>query len=107
MRLLQISRSLAKLVQMIAYKAQLVGIVVVKVNEAHTSKCSALDDEDICKYDHYAGERMSRGLFRAATGLLVNADANAAVNVLRKGVPEAPGADGIEGLALVPQLLAF
>ncbi len=97
---------LARLVQLITYKAYLVGIKVVKVNEAYTSKCSALDNEEICKHDQYAGKRISRGLFLTAKGHLVNADANAAANILRKGVPEAFDADGIEGLALIPQLLA-
>ncbi len=92
---------------MITYKAQLVGIAVVLVNEAYTSKCSALDHESICKHEHYTGRRISRGLFRTADGRIVNADANAAANILRKGVPEAFGADGIEGLALVPQLIAI
>ncbi len=98
---------LARLVEMITYKAQFVGIAVVLVNEAYTSKCSALDNESICKHEHYAGRRICRGLFRTADGKIVNADANAAANILRKGVPEAFGADGIEGLALVPQLLAI
>ncbi len=96
---------LARLVQMVSYKARLVGIAVVRVDEAYTSKCSALDNETIGKHDHYAGKRVSRGLFLTAKGILVNADANAAANILRKGVPDAFGADGIEGLALVPQLL--
>ncbi len=98
---------LARLVQMVTYKAQLVGIAVVVVDEAYTSKCSARDNEDIGKHEHYAGKRVSRGLFRTAKGYLINADVNAAANILRKGFPEAFGADGIEGLALVPQLLAI
>jgi putative transposase len=92
---------------MITYKAQLVGMAVVLVYEAYTSKCSAHDAEDICKHERYAGQRVSRGLFRTARGYLINADANVAANILRKAVPEAFHAYGIEGLALVPQLLAI
>ena len=98
---------LSRLVQMVTYKAQLAGITVVEVDEAYTSKCSALDNEAIGKHACYAGKRVSRGLFRTATGHIINADANAAANILRKAVPEAFRAYGIEGLALVPQLLAI
>ncbi len=98
---------LTTLVQMITYKAQLVGITVVVVDEAYTSKCSACDHEPIGKHAHYAGKRVSRGLFRTARGYLINADANAAANILRKAVPEAFRAYGIEGVALTPQLLAI
>jgi len=75
-----------RLIQQIQYKAQLVGIHVTTVEEGHTSKCSALDLESIGKHeDHaYAGKRVKRGLFRTADGLLINADVNGALNILRK-----------------------
>ena len=75
-----------KLIQQIQYKAQLVGIKVTKVCENYTSKCSALDLEVIGKHENhaYAGKRVKRGLFRTALGLLINADVNGALNILRK-----------------------
>jgi putative transposase len=75
-----------KLSQQIQYKAQLVGIKVTTVEENYTSKCSALDLEEIGKHeDHaYAGKRVFRGLFRTAFGILINADVNGALNILRK-----------------------
>jgi putative transposase len=75
-----------KLIQQIQYKAQLVGIKVTKVCENYTSKCSALDLEEIGKHeDHaYAGKRVFRGMFRTAFGILINADVNGALNILRK-----------------------
>ena len=37
--------------------------------------------------DHaYAGRRVKRGLFRTAAGLLLNADVNGALNILRKAI---------------------
>jgi len=74
-----------KLIQQIQYKAQLVGIKVTKVCENYTSKCSALDLEEIGKHeDHaYAGKRVFRGMFRTAFGILINADVNGALNILR------------------------
>jgi len=68
---------------MIKYKADLVGIKVYEVNEAYTSKCSALDLEPIQKHEHYLGKRCHRGLFQSPNGLL-NSDVNGALNILRK-----------------------
>jgi len=75
-----------RLIQQIQYKAQLVGIEVTIQEESYTSKCSALDLEEIGKHENhaYAGKRVKRGLFRTALGLLINADVNGALNILRK-----------------------
>ncbi len=75
-----------RLIQQIQYKAQLVGIKITIVEESYTSKCSALDLEAIGKHEDraYAGRRVKRGLFRTALGILINADVNAALNILRK-----------------------
>ncbi|MFX1237717.1 MAG: RNA-guided endonuclease InsQ/TnpB family protein [Promethearchaeota archaeon] len=91
-----------KLVNQIAYKAELVGIRVVKVNEAYTSKCSFMDREPIARRSRYLGKRVSRGLFKTSKGALVNADVNAFYNILKKAFPNAILADGIEGLGLIP-----
>jgi len=75
-----------RLIQQIQYKGKLVGIQVTTEEESYTSKCSALDLETIGKHeDHaYAGKRVKRGLFRTALGILINADVNGALNILRK-----------------------
>ncbi len=91
----------AKLIQMVAYKAQLVGIQVMTHEEGYTSKCSFPDGESIEKHDTYSGRRIKRGLFRTARGIVINADVNAGFNILRKAVPEAIGY-GIEAVALQP-----
>ncbi len=71
--------------QMIAYKAELVGIKVHVIDEAYTSKCSSLDLELIQKHTQYIGKRIKRGLFKGSNYLL-NADVNGALNILRKVV---------------------
>lgn len=76
------------LLKMIVYKANLQGINVIINEESYTSKCSFLDNEPICKHDRYAGKRIKRGLFRSATGKLINADINGAFNILRKVIGE-------------------
>lgn len=90
-----------KLVQQIRYKAEEAGITVLVREENHTSKCSFLDLEPLEHREEYSGRRISRGLFRSNKGVIINADVNAAYNIMRKAVPEA-FADGIEGAGLHP-----
>ncbi|MFX1236897.1 MAG: RNA-guided endonuclease InsQ/TnpB family protein [Promethearchaeota archaeon] len=96
-----------KLVNQIAYKADLVGIEFVMVEESFTSKCSFLDGEPIERRDQYQGKRVSRGLFRSSKGELINADVNAAYNILKKVFPNTISVDGIEGSGLNPYSIAI
>ena len=103
-----------KLIQHLQYKAALIGITVVLVEEMHTSKCSFVDAEPIEHHDQYVGQRgvynpetkkVMRGLFKTKDGKIINSDINGAYNILRKAFPEAIRVDGIEGLGLVPYSL--
>lgn len=76
-------------ISMISYKATLEGINVKIVEESYTSKCSFLDNEQICKHEEYAGRRIKRGLFKTSSGSIINADINAAFNIIRKSAKEA------------------
>lgn len=76
-------------ISMISYKATLEGINVKIVEESYTSKCSFLDNEQICKHEEYAGRRVKRGLFKTSSGSIINADINAAFNIIRKSAKEA------------------
>lgn len=76
-------------IQMLTYKARLVGIEVVEREESYTSKCSFLDGETIEKHDTYMGKRVKRGLFKSNNGRLINADLNGALNILKKEIPNA------------------
>ena len=69
---------------MIAYKCLLKGITVVLTEESYTSRCSFIDNEPIKKHESFKGKRMKRGLFKSEKGLLINADLNGALNILRK-----------------------
>lgn len=77
-----------KLIHMLSYKAQLEGIRVIETEESYTSKCSFLDNEEICKHKNYSGKRIKRGLFKASNDKLINADLNGALNILKKAVGE-------------------
>jgi len=95
-----------KLVKQICYKGRLLGVNIVLVREDYTSKCSFIDGESVEKHEKYLGQRFSRGLFRTMTGVLINADVNAGYNIIKKAVPNATFADGIEGEGLNPYSIA-
>ncbi len=85
----------------ITYKAEQTGINVIKQDESHTSKCSFLDNESVEHHETYLGKRIRRGLFRSAKGILINADVQGALNIIRKAFSNAfpqGNADGIEGV---------
>nr|QNO41497.1 hypothetical protein PCHDJDJP_00020 [Methanosarcinales archaeon ANME-2c ERB4]QNO42071.1 hypothetical protein NOEFNAIN_00002 [Methanosarcinales archaeon ANME-2c ERB4]QNO42659.1 hypothetical protein LNAFDGMD_00020 [Methanosarcinales archaeon ANME-2c ERB4]QNO43398.1 hypothetical protein PNFJDKBC_00009 [Methanosarcinales archaeon ANME-2c ERB4]QNO48236.1 hypothetical protein BHCKGNAA_00021 [Methanosarcinales archaeon ANME-2c ERB4] len=87
------------------YKGEEVGIKVIEQEEAHTSKCSFLDGESIEHHEKYAGKRIKRGIFRSAKGILINADVQGALNIIKKAIPKAfskENADEIEGVGLHP-----
>jgi len=94
----------ARFVEMLQYKAELVGIHVVVSEESYTSKRSFLDLEPLGKQEVYAGKRgkrVKRGLFQATDGRRLNADITGAFNSLRKVVPDAFG-NGIGGVVVHP-----
>ena len=73
-----------KLIRMIEYKAMLAGIKVVKVNESYTSGTSFLDNERPIKSKYDKSRRKHRGLFVSNEGIKINADVNAAMQIIRK-----------------------
>ncbi len=91
----------ARFIQMITYKAESVGITVHLTEEAHTSKCSFLDNEPVKHHDKYLGKRAKRGLFISSKGILINADCNGSFNIIKKVIPNA-FAEGIEGVVVRP-----
>jgi len=95
-----------RLIGMIAYKAQDVGISVIEVREDYTSKCSFLDKEQISRRSKYEGERVTRGLYHSKTGIIINSDVNGAYNIIKKEIPKAfsqwENEDRIEGVWLHP-----
>ena len=91
----------ARFIDILAYKARARGIAFITVEESYTSKCSFIDGEDMCHHDRYLGRRIMRGLFRSKEGILINADLNGALNIIRKAVPNA-FAEGIEAVVVRP-----
>jgi len=74
----------SKLIEYIKYKAKLKSISVEITEESYTSKCDGLALEELGKQGKYLGKRVKRGLFKSSIGLVLNADINGAINILRK-----------------------
>ena len=84
---------LQRLVGLLKYKAELVGMELKLQKESYTSGCSSLDLEPINKSHYKKNRRIKRGLFKSNKGLLINADVNGSLNILRlyvkdKSIPE-------------------
>jgi len=101
-----VSIPFARMIQMLTYKAELVGITVITHDEAYTSKCSFFDGEPVGRRVGYAGTRVHRGLFRTASGMRVNADINAAYNQIVNVAPDAFG-PGRRGCVVQPDRIAL
>jgi putative transposase len=100
----------ARFVEMLSYKAELVGIQVIITEESYTSKASFLDADPLPIFGVgdapcFSGRRVKRGLYRAADGTPINADVNGAYNFIRKVAPEA-FAQGSRGCVVHPIRLA-
>jgi putative transposase len=86
----------SRLIDMLTYKAHLVGIRVIVREESYTSQASFLDGDEIPTYDPdrkdkpvFSGQRVERGLYRAKNGRRIHADINGSYNTLRKEFPNA------------------
>jgi putative transposase len=107
----------ARFIDMLTYKATLVGIQVEVREESYTSKASFLDLDPIPTYtpndeeEHiFSGKRIGRRnrLYRAKDGRKICADVNGAYNILRKSRPDAfSKAKGIAAYVVQPVRLAI
>jgi len=101
----------ARFVDMLCYKARLVGIQVVLQEESYTSKASFLDGDPLPIYGKceqepiFSGRRVKRGLYRASEKRHLNADVNGSYNILRKAAPNG-FSNGVEAVAVQPIQLA-
>jgi putative transposase len=95
-----------KIINQLKYKGAEQGIHVATIPEEYTSKSSFLDNEFSQKRTKYGGRRAPRGLFTSAQGHVINADVNAAYNILIKSDPKAllkRRANGVGGYVMYPR----
>ncbi len=91
----------ARLIDMLCYKAKLVGIQVILQEESYTSKASFLDLDPIPVHGkvkdepRFSGKRIKRGVYRSGMGRKINADINGSYNIMRKALPNAILRNGI------------
>ena len=67
-------------------KIKNIGCKVTIINESYTSKLSFYDNDEFID-KKYSGKRIKRGLYETHNKILVNADINASLNILRKSNP--------------------
>ena len=81
-------------INQLKYKCQIEGINVIEQEESYTSKVSFFDNDFIPTYQindelfKPSGKRIKRGLYKTKDGLLVNADINGSLNIMRKYLNE-------------------
>ena len=80
-----------KLRDKLEYLCELNGITLVMQEESYTSKASFWDKDVIPVYKsddteeyYFSGKRIHRGQYRTASGQVLNADVNGALNIMRK-----------------------
>ena len=73
------------------YLCKMNGIIFVKQEESYTSKSSFWDRDDSPVYNadnpreyQFSGKRIHRGQYKTASGKIINADVNGALNIMRK-----------------------
>ena len=71
-------------IKKLQYKAELVGIKVLIVEEKYTSGTSYIDGEDPIKSNYNKSRRKHRGLFISNTGIRINADVNGSYQMMKK-----------------------
>jgi putative transposase len=106
----------ARFIDMLTYKASLVGIQVEVQEESYTSQASFLDLDPVPTYKPnddteytFSGKRIGRRnrLYRAKDGKIICADVNGSYNILRKRRPDAfSKAKGVAGYVVHPVRLA-
>jgi len=81
----------ARLIELMKYKFEQENGIVVINEESYTSKASALDLDDVPKFSKhkkqkhiFSGKRIKRGLYKTLKSVLINADVNGALNIIRK-----------------------
>jgi len=102
----------ARFIEMLTYKAELVGIQVILTEESYTSRASFLDRDEIPVYDqnrteepHFSGRRDGRWYY-ASGKRHIHSDVNGSYNIGRKVVPTAFDGPGIAAPAVRPRRLA-
>ena len=107
-----------RFIEMLMYKAELLGIEVIVTEESYTSCASFLSLDPIPNYGEspqtprilggrgdfkFSGYRESRGMYKQkGVKTRINADVSGSYNIMRKAFPEIFDRRGIEGVVVRP-----
>ena len=80
-----------KIIDIIKYKAEDLGIKCIEQEESYTSKASFLDNDNIPTFNEdenqkhtFSGKRISRNLYKTKNNQIIDADLNGALNIMKK-----------------------
>ena len=79
-----------KIIDIIKYKAEDLGIKYIEQEESYTSKASFLDNDNIPTFNEvnekptFSGKRISRNLYQTKNNQIIDADLNGALNIMKK-----------------------
>ncbi len=76
-----------RLIQMLEYKAQEIGVTVIITEESYTSGTSFVDNEMPVEENYNKSRRIKRGLFKTSDGSVINADVNGSYQIMKKVIP--------------------
>lgn len=77
-------RTLANFKEMLKKRCNRHNIVFAEIDEAYTSVCSFVDNEDIHAKEEYCGKRVTRDKYYSKQGYSIHADVNASYNIAKK-----------------------
>ena len=80
---------LGNLKDKITYLSNRIGINIIEQEESYTSKASFLDEDHIPNYKEgktyiFSGNRISRGKYQSGNNIILDADINGSLNIMRK-----------------------
>lgn len=80
-----------KIIDIIRYKAEDLGIKCIEQEESYTSKASFLDNDNIPTFNEdnnqkhtFSGKRITRNLYKTKNNQIIDADLNGALNIMKK-----------------------
>ena len=86
-----VSIPFSKVIDIIKYKAEDLGIKCIGQEESYTSKASFLDNDNIPTFNEdknqkysFSGKRITRNLYKTKNNQIIDADLNGALNIMKK-----------------------
>lgn len=86
-----VSIPFSKIIDIIKYKTEDLGIKCIEQEESYTSKASFLDNDNIPTFNEgenqkhtFSGKRITRNIYKTKNNQIIDADLNGALNIMKK-----------------------